>query len=268
MIVAATAAHADKWIAATVTETFSASREWFVRVTPGKSLGDTFGFDGSPKGPFAGAEWFRRDAEGGYRVVARATLANPVAPVDTLVTDHGYLVTLDNWHNMGYGAVVAAYRPDGSQVIALRLADLYATARDRGIRDVHVVDLWRSDTVYTRDDQRSVYVAGKVRGQELILEPEWAAGRSASRAAAGSSADSEPAPNLGLVSRTGRSGRVPGERPADAGARWRQGRGRPRPADVAPRNGAAARAATGTSGSTQPAGLDGRSLGGRADGLR
>ena len=165
---------ADKWRAATMTETFSANRDWFVRVTPGKSLGDTFGFDGAPKGPFAGAEWFRRDAEASYRVVARATLANPVAPADTLVTDHGYLVTLDNWHNMGYGAIVAAYGPDGSQVIALRLTDLY-TRREIETFEMSVSSIWwRSESAepYVRAGQRSIYVPGRKPGDELLLEPE------------------------------------------------------------------------------------------------
>jgi hypothetical protein len=39
------------------------------------------------------------------------TLKNPVAPVDTLLSNAGYLVTFDNWHNAGYGQVVAIYGP-------------------------------------------------------------------------------------------------------------------------------------------------------------
>jgi hypothetical protein len=27
---------------------------------------------------------------------------NPVAPVEFLVADNGHLVTIDNWHNVGY----------------------------------------------------------------------------------------------------------------------------------------------------------------------
>jgi hypothetical protein len=167
-------ARADSWRAATISETFSANRDWFVRVTPGKSVGDTFGFDGAPKGRFADAEWFQRNADGGYRIVARATLANPVAPVDTLVTDRGYLVTLDNWHNVGHGTVVAAYRPDGNQVIALRLIDLY-TRREMEAFEMSTSSLWwRSESrqAYVRQDQVSIYVAGRKPGHELILEPE------------------------------------------------------------------------------------------------
>ena len=44
-----------------------------------------------------------------YRLAATAPLLNPVAPVDFFVTDRGFLITLDNWHNLGYGKVVAFY---------------------------------------------------------------------------------------------------------------------------------------------------------------
>ena len=163
---------ADSWSGATITETFSQNRDWFVRVTPGSSVGDTTGFAGSPKGPHATAEWFHRQADGSYRIDARATLANPVAPVKTLVSDRGYLVALDNWHNVGYGPAVAAYRPDGSRVVALLLADLYSKEEVAAFPHSVSSIWWRSDTVYVREGERSVYVAGRQPGHELILEPE------------------------------------------------------------------------------------------------
>jgi hypothetical protein len=165
---------ADSWPGATITETFSANRDWFVRVTPGTSVGNTVGFAGSPKGAFATAEWFSRTSDGGYRIAARTTLANPVAPVQTFVTDHGYVVTLDNWHNLGYGAAVAAYRPDGTRVVALALADLYSKGEIAAFsRSVSSIG-WRSASqqAYVRHDQRSVYVAGTNSGDELLVEPE------------------------------------------------------------------------------------------------
>ena len=85
---------ANEWPAPTVAEVFSQSREWFVRVVPGRSLGDTVGFTGSPKGPYAKAEWYRRGDDRSYRFLHEVTLVNPVAPVKSLVTDRGYLVTL------------------------------------------------------------------------------------------------------------------------------------------------------------------------------
>jgi hypothetical protein len=37
--------------------------------------------------------------------------------VDFLVTDRGYLATLDNWHNMGYGKIAAFYSLKGDLIM-------------------------------------------------------------------------------------------------------------------------------------------------------
>ena len=98
-VVAAAAAHADDWPSPQVREVFSANRDHFVRVTPGESWGDTYGFKGAKKGPYASAEFFRRAADGSYKPTAKVTLPNPVAPVEIFVPDAGGLAALDNWHN-------------------------------------------------------------------------------------------------------------------------------------------------------------------------
>ena len=165
-------ARADSWAQATVTEVFSESREWFVRIVPGSSLGDTVGFTGSPKGPYATAEWYRRDADRSYRFRQEITLVNPVAPVTFLVTNRGYLTTYDNWHNMGYGPVVVSYRPDGQRQSAYELKDLF-TADEIADFQTSVSSIWwRTETVYVREGQQSIYIALQVPGEELILEPE------------------------------------------------------------------------------------------------
>src|SRR6202162_292806 len=115
----------DDWPAAGVREVFSQSRDYFVRVVPGKSFGDTVGFSGAAKGPFATAEFYRLEKDRPYRLAATASLLNPVAPVDFFVTDNGFLITLDNWHNMGYGKVVVFYTPEGKPIRAYELSDLF-----------------------------------------------------------------------------------------------------------------------------------------------
>jgi len=60
LLLEALPARADSWAGPVTKEVFSASREYFVRVVPGKSVGDTFGFAGEKKGPYARAEFFRR----------------------------------------------------------------------------------------------------------------------------------------------------------------------------------------------------------------
>jgi hypothetical protein len=165
-------ASADSWPAARTTEVFSESREWFVRVIPGRSLGDTFGFSGQPNGPYAKGEWYRRAEDRSYRLMQETTLANPVAPVKFFVTDRGYLVTLDNWHNMGYGKTVASYAPDGRRVAAYELRDLFSPGEVRAFRTSVSSIWWRTDTAYLREGPQSLYIAITGSGAEFIYEPE------------------------------------------------------------------------------------------------
>ena len=165
-------AFADDWPAAQIKEVFSQSREWFVRVVPGTSIGETVGFAGSRKGPHARGEFYRRSADRSYRLAAEITLQNPVAPVLFLVTDRGYLVTLDNWHNMGYGKALASYSPDGKLVAAYELKDLFSEKEVESFRHSVSSIWWRTETVYVRDGQQSIYVSLDGKGAEVILEPE------------------------------------------------------------------------------------------------
>jgi hypothetical protein len=88
------AVRADDWAGPQTKEVFSASREYFVRVIPGESLGDTFGFAGGKKGKYAAAEFYRRTPDRSYRLVAEAILLNPVAPVEFFVSNDGRLAGL------------------------------------------------------------------------------------------------------------------------------------------------------------------------------
>ena len=164
----ASPAHADSWAAPQVTEVFSASRDHFVRVTPGKSLGDTFGFAGSAKGPYAAAEYYARQADRSYRLMHTSTLLNPVAPVRFFVSDHGRLATVDNWHNAGFGKVVAIYDSAGRLVKAYALADLFppaaVKAMPHSVSSIH----WRGQAAYIREDQRTLYVHAANEGGFLF----------------------------------------------------------------------------------------------------
>jgi hypothetical protein len=126
------AAQGDEWRAAVVREVFSQSRAYFVRVLPGKSFGDTVGFSGAAKGPFATAEFYRLEKDRSYRLAATAPLLNPVAPAEFFVRDSGSLITLDNWHNIGYGKVVAFYTPESKPIRACELSDLFTKSEIEG----------------------------------------------------------------------------------------------------------------------------------------
>lgn len=172
VLVAASAVRGDSWPAAQVREVFSQSREWFVRVTPGTSLGDTVGFKSAAKGRYASAEFYRRGEDRSYRLTREATLHNPIAPVDFLVTDRGYLVTIDNWHNAGFGTVLAAYSPEGTVVFSSRLQDLFSPDEIERFRHSISSIWWRNGTAYVRDGQQSIYVGVEPESAGVILEPE------------------------------------------------------------------------------------------------
>lgn len=82
---------ADQWPAPQTREVWSPSCDYFVRVIPGKGIGETVGFRGAPTGPPATAELYRRASDRSYRLAWTITLVNPVAPIDLFLTDRGYL---------------------------------------------------------------------------------------------------------------------------------------------------------------------------------
>ncbi len=97
-----------------------------------------------------------------------ATLLNPVAPVRSFVSNAGRLATLDNWHNAGFGKVVAIYDAQGRLVKAYELAELFSPAvvkaMPRSVSSIH----WRGQAAYVRDDQRTLYVHAANEGGFLF----------------------------------------------------------------------------------------------------
>jgi hypothetical protein len=167
-MIGAAPAVADSWAAPQVKEVFSASRDHFVRVTPGKSVGETFGFAGAAKGEYATAEYYRRQADGSYKPMQKVTLSNPVAPVEFFVSDEGRLVTVDNWHNRGYGKVLAVHDAEGRLVKAYELTDLFLKeeidSRPHSVSSIH----WHEGPVYLNKDQRTLYMMIK-GGRDLVV---------------------------------------------------------------------------------------------------
>jgi hypothetical protein len=162
------AAWADDWGAPQVREVFSASRDNFVRVTPGTSWGDVRGFAGAKKGEYASAEYFRRSTDGSYHRTVRTTLLNPVAPVEFFVSNDGRLVTVDNWHNVGYGAAVALYAPDGALVKAYALADIFTAEEIKAFPHSISSIIWHKGPAYINKDEKTFYLMIK-DGDDLVL---------------------------------------------------------------------------------------------------
>jgi hypothetical protein len=166
---------ADEWPASRTREVWSESRDYFVRVIPGQGVGETVGFRGAPIGPPATAELYRRESDRSYRLAWTVSLVNPVAPIDLFLTDRGYLVTLDNWHNMGYGTIVAFYSPTGKLIRGYALADLFSAVEIEKLpRSVSSI-WWRKELAYVRPDQQSLHLMVDDAGREFVFEAETGA---------------------------------------------------------------------------------------------
>ena len=141
-------ARADSWPAPRTREAFSESRQYFVRIYPGVER----------NGRYATAEFYRREPDRSYRLVAEANLLNPVAPVEFLVADNGHLVTVDNWHNVGHGKVMVLYDATGRLIRAYELRELFSPEEIQ--RFPHSVSSiqWRKGPVYVRQDQKTTLV--------------------------------------------------------------------------------------------------------------
>jgi len=170
VLVAASPAIADDWPAPRIASVFSEDGRRFVRVIPGTSVGDTVGFAGAPKGAPARGEFYVRQDDRSYRLVADVALANPVAPVAVLVSNTGHLVTFDNWHNAGYGTVVAIYDPSGRMLKMWRLEDLYPASRLADIPMSVSSRWWRCTPAGFVDPptQRQVYVRERLGGTFVL----------------------------------------------------------------------------------------------------
>lgn len=168
--VSCSASFADEWPGPQTREVFSKDRNHFVRVAPGESWGDTNGFAGSPKGPYATAEFYHRRSDGSYSLGATVTLLNPVAPVEFFVTEQGYLLTLDNWHNMGYGKVVALYGADGAPIKSYELSDLFSPDEINGFDHSVSSIWWHKGLAYLQLDSKALYISLDDKGTDLVVD--------------------------------------------------------------------------------------------------
>ncbi len=157
-------ATADSWPSAVIQEVFSESREVFVRVIPGESIGDTFGFAGEKKGKYARAELYRKGDDKSYKLMSQWDLLNPVAPIDFFVSNDGTLITFDNWHNMGYGHVVVFYNQRGKRLQSYTLEELYPESLLAQISRSVSSRWWRDKPIHFINNQTEFYVPDTVAG--------------------------------------------------------------------------------------------------------
>lgn len=103
----------------------------------------------------ASARVERKDANGQWQLLWQGPLVNEVAPVDTLLSNGGrYLVTLDNWHAMGFGdSAIVIYDGKGQRLHQLSLRQIlpreYVMALPRSVSSLQ----WRGDAALSRNGE-------------------------------------------------------------------------------------------------------------------
>ncbi len=107
LCVGMSAAWADSWASPTTQEYRSSNDKYVARVVPAwaerRDLAPT-------------VTVFEDNTEAGQQRWT-ATLSNNVSPVEAIVSDDGkFVVTLDNWHRVGYGEDVVAFYGKGGQI--------------------------------------------------------------------------------------------------------------------------------------------------------
>ena len=170
LVLAPVGMRADDWPAPQTRNVFSSDGGHFVRIVPGSSWGDVVGFQGAATGEYARGLFYALQADRSYRLVADVALVNPVAPVDALVTTSGELVTFDNWHNFGFGAVIAIYDPEGALRASYALEELYGEERLSDVPQSVSSRWWRCQPIGFVDPETEtrIYVR-EVLGGEFVL---------------------------------------------------------------------------------------------------
>ena len=160
---------ADRWRAPEEEFAFSYGGYYLVKIIPGESIGDVFGFAGEPKGRYAEAVIYRYDAESdSYDRQSRFRLKNPMAPVAVILGSEGVLVTFDNWHNMGYGKVVVAYDKSGNVLVEKSLADVYSATEIEDMKHSASSIWWRCGQPGLSQDEEAIEIVDYMNSLVVI----------------------------------------------------------------------------------------------------
>ena len=148
---------ADQWANPEKKNIYSQSKKYLVKIIPGYSIGDLDGFKGAPTGDYAKAEFFKRNNAGHYELLKEIFLVNPVAPVNCFLNNDNYLITLDNWHNKGYGKIVAIYSPDGKLIKSYELKDLFSKKEIEQFSSSTSSIEWQNDNYNSFDETGNIF---------------------------------------------------------------------------------------------------------------
>jgi hypothetical protein len=129
LVLVVSPAFADRWVSPKTQKYYSSNKVFYFKVipkeedTPSRLLSYSIG-ELYERGRFwiPHQKWSIR-------------LTNDVSPVSAVVSDNGkYVVTFDNWHEMGYGEdVVAIYGSEGNLVKKFKLEDILSKEEIKNI---------------------------------------------------------------------------------------------------------------------------------------
>ncbi len=108
IVLASTGARADQWVTPSTVTVTSPNKKWVAVITPSRDAK-------------ASAKATITPAGGAPTTI---TLAHRSAPVGVVLFDDGTLLTLDHWHQLGYGKVAELYERDGTVRWSKTLQDL------------------------------------------------------------------------------------------------------------------------------------------------
>ncbi|MEQ1545797.1 hypothetical protein [Methyloglobulus sp.] len=138
--------YADKWTLPSEITATSPDAQYFIKVIPGNNYGKSYSFEGAKiNGYNAEASLYKVIGKSKFRLKSKFFLKNPVAPVDIYVNNQGKTITLDNWSNLGYGAIWVIYQTDGKVIKEWGLKDLYSDAEIDKIQRTVSSIWWRCD---------------------------------------------------------------------------------------------------------------------------
>jgi hypothetical protein len=143
LLTQAMVAHADEWPVPRIQNIFSSNGQYFVRVIPGMVVNAAAGTDK------AHGEFYRRQPNRSYRLIADVELQNRVSPTYAIVTDDGYFVTFDDWFQIGIGHAIAFYQPTGVLIRAVTIEEMYTPERLSQIPRSVSSRWWRCGVFYT-----------------------------------------------------------------------------------------------------------------------
>ncbi len=80
------------------------------------------------------AEFYRRHQDRSYKLAGRGRPSQSRGAGRVFISTTVVLATIYNWHNVGYGEVVAIHDSRGKVVQSYELSDLFQDEEDQGLR--------------------------------------------------------------------------------------------------------------------------------------